>query len=471
MEDLERRLKALERQLEQKQEELKAAHEEREVLNGLVTANQMALKRLEQDRQSTTPTPPGSGGRREQQPLPLVDIGAEAFSSTTTTTTTSSSSSSSASGDGAWATTTGAGESISGPAAGSEQTAEAMARLEANLKLERFRLEASTMEKKQLEQALKAKDKDLEKALKDLEEVKTETGWSRSNANRAPFKESKVNSDDRIADLQRQLHRYQEEERATRALERKRSQQIEGLAKDIEIKTRLGEELNQANNMLKVKEREIKDLTEELKVMKRIQSKKDKIILDIETTKDSPPLRALEGDKKALQAEVSKQIELRRQQERTIRSQLCRIDMLEARLSAVTSALRDLGLERRVADVVRDKGKPTLDEENKDLGSQEVFEVLSRDIDHLRHALALREVLIQERDQTIEALDKKVEIVQHAKRVESRTTTAERKELFTQMEELKRAMEAQSVKHLRELEGQRSEVIRLRKRIRELTRE
>eukprot|EP00906_Rhabdomonas_costata_P010458 RCo014677 len=274
MEELQNRLKALERQLLQKDEELKAAREEREVLDGLVVANQQALRRTDSSgKDANTSSSSGSSPPRGD------------------TTTTSS-------------TTSTPGTGGEDRAVAPLPTSDAIDRLEASLRLERLRMENVSKEKKTAEQQLKAKEKELEKAVAELEEIRTETGWSRANTtSRAPFKESRnaAAAEERISELQRQLQRLHQEDRATKALERKREQHIENLAKDVEQKTRLEQELIQANNMLKVKDKEIRDLSEELKMMKRIESKKDKLIVSMEMSKDpGGSLKALEGDKRAL---------------------------------------------------------------------------------------------------------------------------------------------------------------------------
>jgi len=48
---------------------------------------------------------------------------------------------------------------------------------------------------------------------------------------------------------------------------------------------------------------ETKDLAEELKTLKRIHAKKDKLILTMENEKDDLPIKALEGDKRFLQVQ------------------------------------------------------------------------------------------------------------------------------------------------------------------------
>ena len=76
---------------------------------------------------------------------------------------------------------------------------------------------------------------------------------------------------------------------------------IETLSKELDGKKQLEEDLYQAQNTIKVKDRELKDLLEELKTLKRIHAKKDKLIVAMENEKDELPIKALEGDKRFLQ--------------------------------------------------------------------------------------------------------------------------------------------------------------------------
>ena len=79
------------------------------------------------------------------------------------------------------------------------------------------------------------------------------------------------------------------------------AQLIETLSKELDNKKQLEEDLYQAQNTIKVKDRELKDQVEELKTLKRIHAKKDKLIVTMENEKDDLPIKALEGDKRFLQ--------------------------------------------------------------------------------------------------------------------------------------------------------------------------
>eukprot|EP00994_Dinema_validum_P007621 NODE_639_length_1478_cov_259.118964_g476_i0.p1 GENE.NODE_639_length_1478_cov_259.118964_g476_i0~~NODE_639_length_1478_cov_259.118964_g476_i0.p1 ORF type:complete len:338 (-),score=93.47 NODE_639_length_1478_cov_259.118964_g476_i0:101-1114(-) len=333
-------------------------------------------------------------------------------------------------------------------------------------------------EKRVLEGQIKVKDKEVEKLNKQLDQILSDTGYVKGQPQKEPFKDIK-NNENRIGELQLMVQKLEEEQRTSKQIQRKKTQLIETLSKELDTKKHVEEELYQAQNLIKVKDRDVKDLTDELKMLKRLDGKKDKQIICLRNEKDDIPIKKLEGDKRFLQSEIAKHLEIRRQQERTIKAQQYRIDQLEARLESVTTALKDLKLDNHMGDPSKGKIVPK-DSSHKNLGDInqivpeketidiKMYEVLQQDLDQLRNALGLKEVIIQEKDQNVEALEKKVEILAHAKRTEGRVVSAERKELAIQIEDLKCALGIQHDENRIQMDKLKKENAALKKKVREL---
>uniref|UniRef100_A0A7S1I5Q3 Uncharacterized protein n=1 Tax=Eutreptiella gymnastica TaxID=73025 RepID=A0A7S1I5Q3_9EUGL len=406
------RIRQLEKQLRMKDDEIKHAKEERRMLDELATVNQMAVRKMEHERDVRHLLP--------------------------------------------------------------EESLDTIVRLENTLKLERLKSEALLKEKRLLDQQLGKQEKDITKITEELELVKTETGWTKSKS-RGVSRDAK-GSENKIGELQLMIQRLEEEQRTNKQIQRKKTQLIETLSKELDGKKQLEEDLYQAQNTIKVKDRELKDLLEELKTLKRIHAKKDKLIVAMENEKDELPIKALEGDKRFLQAEISKHMEARRQQDRTIKAQQFRIDQLDGRLEAITQALKDLKMERYMGDAIKgpqdpkdSSGLDLMDINNvvpeKEMIDVELYEMLQRDLESLRNALQMKEVIITEKDANVEALEKKVEILVHSKRAEGRSAHAERKDYAYQIDDLKRALEVQAETHRKQMDRIKEENARLKSRV------
>jgi hypothetical protein len=349
-----------------------------------------------------------------------------------------------------------------------------VAMLEDLLKLERSKCKSASDEKRQLEVQLKVREKELEKLTLQLEEIKAETGWSRGAVvTSRDFK----GEENRIIELQIIVQRMEEEQRVDRQIQRKKTQLIETLSKELDCKKQLEEDFFKEQNDSKVKDREIKELKDELKSLKRVHTKKDKLITSMENENNDGTIKALEADKRFLQSEIAKHLEARRQQERALKAQQFRIDQLECRLEALAIALRDLRMGEIPdgTNVIKetDLSQDLTDINNilpeKEVIDVELYDLLQRDLEVAKNSRNVKEILIQEKDDCIEALEKKVDILEHAHRTESRTLVIERKENALQIEDLKRALDIQQETYQNQTDKLKQENARLKKKIRDLT--
>eukprot|EP00992_Anisonema_acinus_P015973 TRINITY_DN9968_c0_g2_i1.p1 TRINITY_DN9968_c0_g2~~TRINITY_DN9968_c0_g2_i1.p1 ORF type:complete len:427 (-),score=98.42 TRINITY_DN9968_c0_g2_i1:118-1398(-) len=412
-----KRIKYLERQLAKKDEELKAYQNEKKVLEDIATVNQMSIRKLDNEREARHVLP--------------------------------------------------------------EDSLDTIVRLENTTKLEKQKQESLAKQNRTLELQLRNRDKEVDKLNAEIEKILRETGYVRGQAGKQPFRDVK-DQENRIGELQLMVQKLEEEQRTNRQIQRKKTQLIETLSKELDGKKNLEEELYQCQNAMKVKDKEQRELLDELKTLKRIQSRKDKLIVSMENEKDDIPIKALEGDKRFLQSEIGKHQEARRQQERTIRAQQFRIEQLETRLDQITTSLKNLNLDKQVGDSAKGKIVPkesapkdlsdvTQIVPEKEMIDLELYEMLQMDLEKLRNSLSLKEVMLQEKDQSVEALEKKVEILAHAKRAEGRGVLAERKELVYQIEDLKRALDIQQDTYRQQVDRLKADNTRLKKKLREVS--
>lgn len=393
--ELERRCRTLERQLEIKNEELKQAEQERRLLGDLATVNSLTVRKFELDRDYNRSVLP-------------------------------------------------------------EDSLDKICRLENSLKFEKLKAEQAAKELKAQALTISKQEKEIERLNAVVEEIKRETGWTKTyNTRTATRSAPQPEAVNRIGELQLMNARLEEEQQTNKQIQRKKTLLIESLSKELDQKRKLEEELYQSQNNLKLKDKEIKELTEELKILKRIQAKKDKVICGLETSKDDTAIRILEGDKRFLQAEISKQQEIRRQQEKTIKSQQFRIEQLEARMDAVGVALKDLNLDKQLGDVLRGPLPP-----KADVASMEpVYDLQLRHVESLRAALTVKEALLAEKDSNVEALERKVSALSASKG--SSTAAAERR-YRAELDDLKKSLDAQTNSLKAQIDRLRAENARLK---------
>lgn len=410
------RIRHVERQLARKEEELKTVQEELRVKDEIATVNQMTIRKQEHESSGTIVM---------------------------------------------------------------EDSLDTIVCLENTLKLERSKVKTLLKDNKQLEFELSKRDKDVERLQRDYDTVLRETGYVKGTAQRQPFRDIK-DQENRIGELQLVIQKLEEEQRTSKQIQASKTQFIAELSKKLDVKKNVEEDLYQAQSVIKVKDREKRDLVDELKTLKHQEEvdKHKKGALQ-EKNKEALVVKKLEGDKRFLQAEITKHVDMRRQQERTIKAQQFRIDQVEGRMDQLSAALKDLKLDKHMGGIMKTPAVPR-DSSDKDLSDIdqivpqreaidiEAYELLQRDVEQLRNSLSLKDVIIQEKDQNVEALEKKVEILAHAKRTETRSILTERKEFGYQIEDLKRALDIQQDTYRQQADRLKQENARYKKKIREL---
>jgi len=244
-------------------------------------------------------------------------------------------------------------------------------------------------------------------------------------------------------------------------LQKQKTQQIEELSHELDRKKQLEDDLFQAQNALKVRQGELKELMDELNTLRRIQAKKDKLIQALESGRMDGPIRQLEGDKRYLISEIAKHTQAKRQQERTIRTNNTRIEQLSLKLEGILDAVKSYRIDKTIPTDAVAEAIPSAD------GTIDVdsFDALLKEIAVTRHDMETKERVLQNRDVEIETLERKVEILNHAHRSEARVVVSERRELNTKVEQLRKKLDAQQSNQRKEASTLRKENATLRNRV------
>jgi len=318
-----------------------------------------------------------------------------------------------------------------------------------------------------LQQSLNAAESLLEKKLvrieelhAELEEVKSRTNWSNTSKGPAVQRDWQA-ADNRIRELKIALSKMQDEQELQKRESRKKTEVIEELAEELD-KLHPNEQLQaQLLEQRQDLERKKEDLQEQINTAHRIWSKKEIVMKRIKHHKDTKEplnLRSLESEKRVLQHEIKKQADARLNVEKTLQSQHQRILSLDNKLSSYAAAIKSL----KRPGITDDDPAVLHYRPNVPPGATRVdaqlFDDVQRNLDEARRGLETKDVLLLERDATIESLEKKVEIHQHAKLSMLRRLQMEKAQLervqdtFKQQYQLAEEEQERTVKHLRRLD-------------------
>lgn len=199
----------------------------------------------------------------------------------------------------------------------------------------------------------------------------------------------------------------------------KLTSQIEELTAQLEQVKTIDEETEDTNQHLANITKELQGNKEVLASLKRILATKEKMLNEIDRKDLMKELKKLEGDKRVLHSDLSKQVQLVRVNERAILANDDRLRKLEARL---------LELERVLPSIFdaddRDGlsiGKPPEVPDTETVGVG-LFADAVNDLQEQRDTLAARDDRLEELDAAIEVLERKIDIMHAAQ--ESQTAKA-----------------------------------------------
>eukprot|EP00755_Sulcionema_specki_P007759 Sspe_Gene.39070::Locus_18858_Transcript_1_1_Confidence_1.000_Length_2340::g.39070::m.39070 len=299
---------------------------------------------------------------------------------------------------------------------------EQLVMLEDKLKMEKqktARLERELHEV--LEPELNSKIRAAEKAVAELEAMRAETGWDEK---RQISTHTQIDRENRINEALRDLANIKVEQAILRKETIKKTAHIEALAHKLLRKEEIMENYKNMQEELRKKEVELQDRKDDVRTLKRILGKKEKLTDEMASADDSKQIKSLESDKRVLQHEIARHVESRRAAEKTIQAQHHRIVQLTNRINAIAAALHEIR-DISQTNPYRPEGATT----EIDVRS---YERMQNELQEYRKHLMSRDMLMLERDAQIETLEKKVEILAKSKRVNLNRTTQERKHLQTQ---------------------------------------
>eukprot|EP01062_Namystynia_karyoxenos_P069946 TRINITY_DN65351_c0_g1_i1.p1 TRINITY_DN65351_c0_g1~~TRINITY_DN65351_c0_g1_i1.p1 ORF type:complete len:745 (+),score=327.18 TRINITY_DN65351_c0_g1_i1:141-2375(+) len=257
----------------------------------------------------------------------------------------------------------------------------------------------------------------------EFEEMKRRTGWDKRKQYTT---RSTLDNPNNIHCRLIELTKLKGDQESLKKDSQVKSLKLEALCERLRVKPEIAARHAQIEAEHLDRKAEYQEKADDVRTLRRILWKKEKRADKLHVQDDTKTVKALEGDKKVLGHEIQKSAVQRREKEKTIQAQHHRIIQLEARIKAVADALRQLD----------DHAPPEIDERytgehhpkykyrpehwkpgDEDAGvSADEYEVLQRRLVRDREQLRLKDLLMMEKDANIEALEKRVEILAHARR-------------------------------------------------------
>eukprot|EP01061_Rhynchopus_euleeides_P016960 TRINITY_DN2830_c0_g1_i3.p1 TRINITY_DN2830_c0_g1~~TRINITY_DN2830_c0_g1_i3.p1 ORF type:complete len:667 (+),score=388.64 TRINITY_DN2830_c0_g1_i3:72-2072(+) len=270
------------------------------------------------------------------------------------------------------------------------------------------------------EKDIQTVDKRIDAVSRELQHIQRVTGFDSAHSNKDHIDFSL--QEEEIAQLQQLVRRLEEEHRVGTARLSKKTQLLVTLSEEVEEKAEIEEQVFKAMNDLKVTDREVGELQEQLRLLRLDHMKTDRAITALEGRRDLGAVQSLNSDKVYLQSQIGQHKNAKREADRTIKAQAHRLAQLENRLSVVTAALKDLKtnnkIQRRLKDAlmnaeVEDADIDPYNIDNylpaREVVDVELYELLQRDLEAITTSMKLKDIILLEKEATIEATELKLD--------------------------------------------------------------
>ncbi|CUG58342.1 Hypothetical protein, putative [Bodo saltans] len=252
-------------------------------------------------------------------------------------------------------------------------------------------------------------------------EIKEATGWERDHCAARGY----VNPINSYRNHQRIVAELEEKQRTLKVLSDKAMAKLENLTTEIEHHATVEQEADQARLRMKELNSYYDELVEKKKSLQRLLYKKEKILKETEQKDDHKAIRMLEGEKRVLHNELSKNREITTNNSKSILAQEVRLRQLELRLVAMNQFLQ------QVLPAITDEDLAI--PEDLDANATEIpvdrFDALQRELAISRHTVIQRDGQLEALDAKVEQLEKKVNILHCAIVARTNTATQEAQEM------------------------------------------
>ena len=290
----------------------------------------------------------------------------------------------------------------------------------------------------------------LEGKRRALEKVKTRTGWCAPATTTKTTTSTTHGSETHAVSFQQKMEQVQAMRELVAQLEAERKAHSTLMHKKDELITTLGQELSRrrevyekvglTRNKIVGVEKECEKVRQAIESVKAEDAQIDAALQDLERSRDVVAFQAVEEDVYLLQQELQRQKEIAEKQREKMSVVQQRLRVLTRRWSNMLLALRELGLDKQLSTFSRQSTSVVVSDDQVEELNDDVdislYELFQRAKLKLLHEYSVKEVLIEEKTQTMEMLQEKLLTIYQKYIQSKRALASERAEIEAQISDL-----------------------------------
>eukprot|EP01064_Diplonema_japonicum_P026862 TRINITY_DN3845_c6_g1_i1.p1 TRINITY_DN3845_c6_g1~~TRINITY_DN3845_c6_g1_i1.p1 ORF type:complete len:667 (+),score=318.37 TRINITY_DN3845_c6_g1_i1:40-2040(+) len=305
-----------------------------------------------------------------------------------------------------------------------EEALDKVVELEHAIKLQQKVNEEVIRDTNLTEKDIQAVDKQIDSVAKELGHIQRVTGFDNSN-NKKEHIDWNL-QEEQILHLTELVQTLEREHSKGVQVLKKKTELLVRLSEEVEEKKEVEEQVFKCQNDINVVNKEMDEVREETNRLMKYHDKSDRAITVLEEQRDVVAVDSLQNDKQYLQRQISSHVSAKGESDRIIKAQAFRLGVLENRLGVVTNALKDLKsdqkIQRRLKDALTLTEDDDVDPTNleaimpaNELIDIELYELLNRDLEAITTSMKLKNIILHEKEATIEATELKLRDLQEDK--------------------------------------------------------
>lgn len=352
-----------------------------------------------------------------------------------------------------------------------EDALDTIVRLENTLKVVQRRNVLLGRENSVQEKTLKDRMKILAKLNTEEEQLIHATGWNESVSG-----EDAVELRERIAEMVSLEQTLTKELTAAQVLVKKKEQAVEVLQNELDSKIEKEEQLALLFNSIRVTDRDCVETQRSIDDLTNQHRESQALIEVARSKRGTMSIQCLQDDAASLKSIVETHRQTRRNQDDIIKAQIWRARQLQTRIDIITAALKDMKLDREFERSIPKsslvpgaaKDEPTNVDQvipDNEVIPLETFLLLVRDNETMRTGVARKDVMVLEKEATIQALEAKLEGFTHSLNLSTEQQDNIKINKAIEMDELQETLQQQHQAYRRQIEELLSANLRLKSKL------
>jgi hypothetical protein len=323
---------------------------------------------------------------------------------------------------------------------------------------------------------VKDRVKVLERLVKEEESIATATGWSLEDDSPQDVEQLRAG----ILEMQELEQAMRKEIVTGEVVLHKKQQTASELESKLSLLREKEEEYGVLCNDVRVRDRDCRELEREISEVQAEHSNNDQLIEYARSKRGVVSIQNLQDDTASLKNTVEQQRAIRRKQDDVVKAQLFRARQLQTRIDIITAALKDMKLEKEfersaprsslVPGAAKDEPSDIAEviPENEAL-PVETYLLLLRDNEAMRTSVARKDVMVLEKEATVQALDAKLESFTHSLNLSTEQQDSLKLHKAMEMDDLQEQLQEQHQAYRKQIEELLSTNLKLKSKIKKFT--